>query len=88
MNRDRRRRVVNEIRMLNTMISNCENIVAHMQETKDDEEVAYDGIPENLREGSRATASEEAIDALEEAIAQVEEVMEGLGAALDMLESI
>ena len=71
MNRQRRTE-------LRTVISKLNEIAAALENIKDDEEMYFDNIPENLQSSMRAEESEEAIDSLEEAIDLVEKAAESL----------
>lgn len=71
MNNERRKRIVNAIYKIEELIQNI----------LDEEQEAYDNMPENLQGSERGIISEEAqenldsaIDALEEAISYLEEI--------------
>ena len=71
MNKQRRKRIVDAIYKIEELIQNI----------LDEEQDAYDNMPENLQESENGIASEEAqesldsaIEALEEAISYLEEI--------------
>ena len=71
MNKERRRRIVDAIKKIESLVQNI----------LDDEQEAYDNMPENLQESENGLNSvdaqenlEAAIDALEEAISCLEEI--------------
>lgn len=67
MNKDRRKEIEKLITQVDTLISETENV-------RDDEQSAYDNVPENLQDGEKATKMYDAIENLENAISSFEEV--------------
>lgn len=58
-----------------------ETILVDIERVKDEEELAYDNMPENLQYSDRGEASQEAIDCLEEVYNNMEEI-------IDLLEEV
>ena len=58
-----------------------ETILSDIERVKDEEELAYDNMPENLQYSDRGEASQEAIDCLEEVYNNMEEI-------IDLLEEV
>lgn len=75
MNKERRNKVRAAVEMLKVASEQLEKI-------KDDEEFAFDNMPENLQYSQRGEDSQEAIDSLEEAIDGLEEVIDSLEGVL------
>lgn len=71
MNKERRRRIVDAIKKIESLV----------QDILDDEQEAYDNMPENLQYSDNGLASEEAQENLEAAIESLEE-------AISLLEEI
>lgn len=67
-----------EIRKINMVL---ETILSDIERVKDEEELAYDNMPENLQYSDRGEASQEAIDCLEEVYNNMEEI-------IDLLEEV
>lgn len=88
MNRDRRRALANGYQMMAITLDNFEKMISHFEETKDDEEMAYEGYPENLRETDHARESEEAIEIMEQIISCLEVAQDALEEAKGELETI
>lgn len=74
MNKKRRERVLKAVNSL-------EEISTIVEEILDEEQDAYDNMPENLLSSMRAEESEEAIETLDEA-------MESINSAVDALSEI
>lgn len=88
MNRDRRRALANGYRMMTITLDNFEKMISHFEETKDDEEMAYEGYPDNLRETDHAKESEEAIEIMDEVISLLQDAQSSLEEAQNSLEQI
>lgn len=71
MNNSRRKKIIN---IINQLKSSEDDIVAILDEEQD----AFDNLPENLLESERAESSQNAIDNLEEAINNLEEAVSNL----------
>lgn len=71
MNKERRIR-------LKEIIDNIEKIKGKLRDVLNDEENAFDNMPENLQSSMRGEESQEAIDYMEEAVDILEEVIEQL----------
>lgn len=54
---------------------------------KDDEQEAFDNLPEDLQQGERGAQMKEAIDQLEEATSKLQEAEDALKEALDAIDS-
>jgi hypothetical protein len=67
MNADRRRRINEAMNTISEVISDLEDI-------RDDEDEAYNGMPENLQNSERGENSQDAIGALEAAIESLSEI--------------
>lgn len=67
-----------EIRKIHMVL---ETILSDIERVKDEEELAYDNMPENLQYSDRGEASQEAIDCLEEVYNNMEEI-------IDLLEEV
>ena len=67
-----------EIRKIHKVL---ETILSDIERVKDEEELAYDNMPENLQYSDRGEASQEAIDCLEEVYNNMEEI-------IDLLEEV
>lgn len=74
MNNKRREKIAGSIKLL-------ENVKNTLQEVLDEEQLAFDNMPENLQYSTRGEEAQEAIDYISEAI-------ECLDNAIEQLESI
>ena len=82
MNKRRRKAIHDIIKRLNEMLESkndidtsiFEDIVDETQTILDDEENYFYNIPENLQSGSRYEESESAIDKLEDAVSELEDI--------------
>ena len=71
MNRERRAK-------LKEIIDNIEKVKGKLREVLNDEENAFDNMPENLQSSMRGEESQEAMDSMEEAVDLLEEAIEQL----------
>lgn len=71
MNKDRRNKIQQIIDNINLVKSELQNVL-------DDEEFAFDSMPENLQYSIRGEESQEAIDYMNEAIECLDNVIETL----------
>lgn len=67
MNNERRGR----LREIKTKL---DDLYEQIESVKDDEEYAFDNMPENLQYSMRGEESQDAVDALDEALEKLEEV--------------
>lgn len=71
MNKNRRKEIGNQIKLLEDVKSKLETILS-------DEEYYFENMPENLQGSMRGEESEEAIDIISEAIDTLQSVCENL----------
>ena len=76
MNKQRREELLKVKTVLESLATTLERI-------KDDEEFAYDNMPENFQDSERADISQNAIDNLEYAVDSMEEVIDYLSEATE-----
>ena len=61
------------------ILDNCRTAIQEacdtLNEVRDEEDEAYDNLPESLQEGDRGDAMQEAIDTLDDAIAYLDDVI-------------
>ena len=69
MNNDRRARI-------QALIDKLEDIKEDIDFIKDEEQESYDNMPENFQAGERGDKAQEAIDNLDYAYSQIDEVRE------------
>lgn len=63
------------------IIERLEEIRDDIESVKNEEEEAYENLPESLQESGRGEAMSEAIDALDSAYSSIEEVLDYLDTA-------
>lgn len=68
-------------REIKSIIEDIENVIESINDVKDDEEFAMDGMPENLQGSDRYAAMEEAADNMDSAVGALEEAMSYLESA-------
>lgn len=71
MNKERRKKIKN-------IIHELEFISSELTSVKDDEEFAFDSMPEGLQSSMRGEESEEAIEFMDKAIEQIDQALENL----------
>ena len=81
MNKERRRRIKESVESLRVILAEVEAI-------KDDEEWAFDNMPEGLQNSMRGENSQEAIEYLEDATDKIDKAIDCLEDAIDSLTSI
>ena len=75
MNKERRKRLRRVVGMLESE-KLCEAL-AELEDVLSDEEFAFDSMPENLQYSMRGEESQECIDAMESAIDDLNEIING-----------
>jgi len=71
MNKERRKKLQNIVERLEAVKSDLENVT-------DEEQTAYDNMPESLQETDRGDAMQEAIEAMESARDSIEEAIDSV----------
>ena len=71
MNKERRAEIRN-------IMYAVENIKTRISDVLDDEQFAYDNMPENLQYSERGEKSQEAIEALESAISSIDDLIDSM----------
>lgn len=72
-----RRKAIQEI------IEKCEDLKSQIETIKDEEQEAFDNMPENLQGSERGEAMEAAADNLDSAFSSMEEVLDYLTSAIE-----
>jgi len=72
VNKQRRK----EIARAAAMIEEAKSI---LETCRDEEQDYYDNMPESFQNGEKGSVAQEAIDALEEAVSQLEEIEQSVG---------
>ena len=75
MNKQRRSSIKRAIELL-------DNVRGIIQDAQDEEQEAFNNMPESLQESERCSAMEDAIDSMEDAIDSIEEAKEYLDKAI------
>jgi len=71
MNKARRKRI-------NSIIEQLENLKAQVDQLLEEEQEAYEALPESLQDGERGQAMQEATENLEGALGAFDEALEAL----------
>ena len=64
--------------ILESALTDIQDALETLQEVRDEEEEAYDNLPESLQDGERGDMMQEAIDNLDDAIGSIEEAADTL----------
>lgn len=75
MNKERRKQIAEVSEKMGNMKGEIESLMSTVEEIRSDEEDYKDNIPDNLRESERYTMAEDAIENLQQAYDQMDEVM-------------
>jgi len=73
MNKARRTEIRGLIDRLNQITSDIEFLINDIELVRDEEQEAFDNMPESLQQGDRGQTSEEAISNLEEALSVLDD---------------
>lgn len=73
MNKDRRKRISEIQATLDAAKADLESVAS-------EERDAFENMPENMQQGDKGQAMEQAADALEEAVSELDSIIENLGA--------
>lgn len=68
MNKDRRKRIDAALKDLGLITGKLEDLRNEIEAIRDEEQEAFDALPESFQEGDRGQVMQEAIDALEGAL--------------------
>ena len=66
------------LQIIEECLSDVQNALDILQEVHDEEEEAYDNLPESMQDGERGDLMQEAIDALDNALYPLEDVVSSL----------
>lgn len=83
MNNARRKEIEKIIKALGEI--DFESQIEKVDSVRDEEQDAFDNMPESLQQGERGSTSEAAIEALEEAIEALEQARDSMQDAIDAL---
>ena len=84
MNKDRRKAISALVEDIAKIAGQVDDFRSGVESVRDDEQEAFDNLPESLQEGDRGQVSQEAIDALEEALFTLEDIdFDAITSALD-----
>jgi hypothetical protein len=72
MNNDRRKKIAEATGMINKAISSIQDAARILEECKDEEQEAFDNLPDSLRDSERGERMEEFVGYLEEAVSALE----------------
>ena len=79
MNKERRKRIKDANKRLDEIIVLLNNYRDIIDDVKIEEEIAFDNLPEGFQEGLRGMEMQEAIDTLDEALDNIDNMIEELG---------
>lgn len=85
MNKERRKAIEKASKTIDELLSTFEDLISEIDAIRDDEQGAFDGMPESLQSGDRGQAMESAICQLEDAISEVESARDSLQSAIENL---
>lgn len=88
MNNDRRRELREWIKKAEVWIEQGEEIKSALESICSDEEMAFDSMPEGLQAGPNGMNSEEAIDAMNEAMECMDNAIEAANEATGCVDNI
>lgn len=75
MNKSRRNQISEQQVAVADLVTQAEAIKESLENIRDEEQDAYDNLPESIQNGERGEASQAAIEALDEAIAAMDDVI-------------
>ena len=87
MNNERRSRIKEAIQKLESLVETMQDVLDEVESIKDDEEVAFEGYPENLQYSEKGEAMQEAMGSLDDAMSELESAKESIDEAVSALES-
>jgi formiminotetrahydrofolate cyclodeaminase len=70
-------------KLLNSILEELDELEDQLQGIIDDEQAAYDNLPESIQNGERGQRSSEAIEALEGALDSLSDVRDGIESACE-----
>jgi len=68
---------------LNKIFSNIEEIVSRLETIRDEEQDAYDNLPESFQDSEKGQAAQQAIGYLEDALGELDSANGNINAAQD-----
>lgn len=81
MNKQRRA----ELKKINTCLT---ALLSDLESVKDDEEFAFDNMPENLQNSMRGEDSQDAISSMEDATDKISQAIDLISDAIDSIEEV
>ena len=66
------------LKLIEDCLSDIQNVLDTLQEVHDEEEESYDNLPESMQDGERGELMQDAIDALDNALFPLEDVVSSL----------
>ena len=88
MNNERRKKIVGIIDRLNKVKEEINDLRCEVSSLQDEEQEAYDNLPESMQDGERGTGIQDKIDELESAYGAImDDSMIDLDEAISQLES-
>jgi DNA phosphorothioation-dependent restriction protein DptG len=88
MNKNRRKELMEWVRKAEEWAAQGETLKDELENICSDEEMAFDSMPEGLQAGQNGMNSEEAIDAMNEAMECMDNAIEAAGEATSCVEDI
>ena len=88
MNKNRRNELMEWVKKADAWITQGEELKSKLENICSDEQDYFDNMPENLQSSMRAMDAEEAIDAMNEAIASMDSAIEAAEEAASCIEDI
>lgn len=87
MNNPRREQIANIIKQAADAKQVLENLMAEIEQVRDEEQEYYDNMPEGLQGGEKGERASAAIDSLENAACDVESMNDSLDEVISNLEA-
>lgn len=88
MNRDRRKELAEAITLLNGAQEDLESAKDIIDSVRDEEEEAYDNLPESLQEGEKGEVMQVNIDSLDEIVSELEDIKDSIEVQIDAVQDV
>lgn len=88
MNRDRRKELAEAITLLNGAQESLESAKDIIDSVRDEEEEAYDNLPESLQEGEKGEVMQVNIDSLDEIVSELEDIKDSIEVQIDAVQDV
>lgn len=88
MNRERRKELEKAISLLNDAQENLDAAMEIVDSVKDEEQEAYDNLPESIQYGEKGDIMQENVDELDDASSELDSIRDSVEEQIDAIQNV